>query len=232
MRKRYSLSVAVAVVLISVVVLSSVALASYPSTVKLDIKAIAADDQIRGIGVMVLGLPKPTGWVYSYEPGFDLFASYDIVVTLAGLPVTPSMVFCQLIMLNPVNPPNAAKQFPGETIKTVPIDESVNFVCKARWLNSGVGALDVYYVGPVAATEIGDYMLVIQAIMSVGKVNIWGTDTQKLCLLGFSMGIAVLQITLPDGSLRYTWNDALGGINCQDAAWAQRIAFGVPIPTS
>lgn len=230
MRKRYCLSAAGSV-LILVVMLSSIApaMASYPSSVTLEVTSIASDDQTRRTGIIVLGLSKPGGWTLPYQPGSDFTAHYTFAVRLTGVPTNPTYVIVQVVMMNRVVP--LTKQDSWENLKTVPVDKTANFVAKARWLCPGVGFLDVYYIGSVTKEQIGDYMLVITAGCKVGKVTIWGTTLQKICVLGFSMGSTYWSI-FSYGTFYYTWDDPVGPFSsCEEAAWAQRRALGVPMLT-
>lgn len=233
--RKYGLSAA-ASVLILVVMLSSIApaMASYPSSVTLEVTATAMDDSIRRTGIIVFYYSKPAGWPLTYQPGSDFVAHYTFTVKLTGLPTNPTGFVCQVVMMNKVNLPYSfpPRQFGVEIMKTVPVDKSANFVAKSRWVSPGVGALDVYYIGPVTPDQIGDYMLVISAWWTVGKVTIWGTCEQKLCILGFSMGSAYLASMRPDGTTHYSWDDALGPFaSCEEAVWWQRRYLGVPIST-
>jgi len=233
MKERYCLYVASSV-LILVMMLSSVApvMASYPSSVAIEVTAMALDDETRQTGIIVLGLAKPGGWPLPYQAGSDFTAHYTLAAKLAGIPTTPTYSLVQLVMMNRVNVLDPNKQFAKEYMKTVPYDKTANFIGKFRWITPGVGFLDVYYVGSVSSSQIGDYMLVIQIGIKVGKVTVWGTCEQKLCILGFSMGSIYMATQRPDLTLHCSWDDPLGPFaSCEEAAWWQRRYFGIPIST-
>ena len=227
---------AVASALIAIVMLTSIApaAATYPSSIRVNIKSTAEDDLVRRTGIMVLGSGKPAGWPFSYSAGWDYFAQYELVVDFQGLPISPDYVICQALRMDLVNPPTTpgSRQFGSESLKTKVTDVSANIICKFRSVSPGVGSLDLYWIGGLSNNNIADYMIVINIGVHIGDATIWGTDSLDLCVLGFSMDANVLSFTMPDGSVRYTWVNPMSGFfSCQDAAWWQRRYLGVSIPT-
>jgi len=230
---------AVASALIAIVMLTSIApaAATYPSSIRVNIKLTAEDDQVRRTGIMVLGSSgEPGGWPFLYSAGWDYFAQYQLVIDFQGIPTAPDYFLCQVLKMDMVNPPilpPGTRQFSSESLKTKLTDATMNVVCKLRSISAGVGVLDLYWTGGLSNDNIADYMIVISAGLKIGKVTIWGTDSVDLCVLGFSMDSNVYAFTMPDGTVRYTWVNPMSGFfSCQDAVWWQRRYYHVPIPTA
>ena len=155
----------------------------------MQVTTIAEDDAVRKTGVMALGLaPTEPGWPasipkYSWT---DYMAQYKILVTFNGVPISPDYVFCQVVekdVVHPIDP-----QFSEEVYKTKLTDRSDAFVCKVRWITSGVGVLDLYYLGPKTALNVADYVVVFSAGARIGRSFVWGSDVQNVCVLGWMMG--------------------------------------------
>jgi len=187
----------------------------------LQVTTIAEDDAVRKTGVMALGLaPTEPGWPasipkYSWT---DYMAQYKILVTFNGVPISPDYVFCQVVekdVVHPIDP-----QFSEEVYKTKLTDRSDAFVCKVRWITSGVGVLDLYYLGPKTALNVADYVVVFSAGARIGRSFVWGSDVQNVCVLGWMMG-------------DYGSDDPLGPFaSSQEAVIWQRYYLGLPIPIS
>ena len=233
MRKEYCLP-AVASLLIFGLLFSSIApvgaaIARPKALPVLEITTIAEDDEFRKTGVIVFGLPVPTGWPKPSEPGFDKLAQYKILVTYNGVPVTPNLIVCQVFEKDKIAP-GKLKQFYEELVKTVVIDVSDNFFCKPRWGKPGVGVLDVYYLGPQHKEYIADNVMVVYASLKVGRSTIWGTEIQDICTLGWSMADNSNSITKPDGSTHWTWDNPLGPfVSCEEASIWQKVYMDFPI---
>jgi hypothetical protein len=180
-----------------------------------------------------------------YQPGWDLLSQHKILATLNGVPTTPATAFCEVVEKEKAKiPPQTTKtpakrQFPDEQIKTTLQDVTDNFVCKFRWLKPGVGALDVYFVGPgvPASNFVADHMLIVTVSYKIGTKSVFASDLQDICILGWSMGQNVLAIglflpyTLSTGfygDVYWSWDDALGRfVSCDEAAaWQLTYYFG------
>jgi hypothetical protein len=177
-----------------------------------------------------------------FQLGWDLLSQHKILATLNGVPTTPTTVLCEIVEKEKAKiPPQTTKspskrQFPDEGIKTTLQDVTDNFVCKFRWIKPGVGALDVYFVGPGRPADnfIADHMLIVTVGYKVGRNTIWASDLQDICILGWSMGDNVLAIglfypyTLSTGvysEVYWSWDDALGHfVSCDEAA-AWQLAY-------
>ena len=171
--------------------------------------------------------------------GMDLLSQHKILATLDGVPTTPTYLLCEIIEKEKakIPPPDtktpSKRQFPDELLKTTLKDVTSHFVCKFRWIKPGVGALDVYFVGPRVEDFIADHMLIVTVGYKVGKTTLWASELQDICILGWSMGENTLQIKLfenPGSSTQpsqdeyfWSWDDALGPFaSCDEAALWQR----------
>jgi len=158
------------------------------------------------------------------------------------------------------------KQASWENLMTKLVDVSDKFVCKPRWktptpgLLESAGVLDVYYVGPlpdavgtntapavgVTGKEVGvwiaDYIVVVEATITIGRTVVFGAEVQDICVLGWATSPANNApnvrdlpdwiITKPDGSQHYIWQQALGNyVGCEELALAQRAALGILLET-
>jgi hypothetical protein len=185
-----------------------------------------------------------------YKVGWDLLSQHKILATLNGVPTTPTTVLCEIVEKEKAKiPPQDTKspskrQFPDEQIKTTLQDVTDNFVCKFRWIKPGVGALDVYFIGPRVSNFIADHMLIVTVGYKVGRNTIWASELQDICILGWSMGTNVLAIglfdtyTLSTGTYKdiyWSWDDAIGKfVSCDEAAAWQLAYFtgGWPYSTN
>jgi hypothetical protein len=182
-------------------------------------------------------------WPKAELPGWDLLSQHKILATLNGVPTTPTTVLCEIVEKEKAKiPPQDTKspskrQFPDEQIKTTLQDVTSNFVCKFRWIKPGVGALDVYFVGPGVSSFIADHMLIVTVGYKVGRNTIWASELQDICILGWSMGQEVLALglfepyTLSTGvylDIYWSWDDAIGPfVSCDEAAaWQLAWIYG------
>jgi len=191
------------------------------------------------------------GMAYGYGAGMDLLSQHKILATLNGVPTKPDYFLCEVIEKEKAKiPPMTSKtpskrQFDDELIKTTVKDVSSNFICKVHWVKPGVGALDVYFIGPRTKHFIADHMLIVTMGWKVGRTTVWASDLQDICILGWSMDSRLLQIKLfynpgkstwPDGNEYYwSWQDALWNfVSCDEAAAWQRtwIEGGWPYSTN
>jgi hypothetical protein len=178
-----------------------------------------------------------------YQPGYDLLSQHKILATLNGVPTKPDYTLCEIVekekaKIPPQDSKTASKrQFPDEVIKTTMIDVTSNFVCKFRWIKPGVGSLDVYFVGPHVYNFIADHMLIVTLGYKVGKMTVWASDLQDICILGWAMGLEGLGIQLfPPSTLSaglyfneyWSWPDPMGPfVSCDEAAaWQLAWIFG------
>jgi hypothetical protein len=174
-----------------------------------------------------------------YSAGMELLSQHKILATLNGVPTKPDYFLCEVIEKEKAKiPPMTTKtpstrQFDDEIIKTTVKDVSSNFICKVWWVKPGVGALDVYFVGPRVKNFIADHMLIVTLGWKVGRNTVWASDLQDICILGWSMGENRLKIflfknpgksTWPAGTeYYYSWNDPLHEfVSCDEAAAWQR----------
>jgi hypothetical protein len=179
-------------------------------------------------------------------PGMDLLSQHKILATLNGVPTKPDYVLCELVekekaKIPPMDTKTPAKrQFPDEIIKTTLQDVTSNFICKVNWIKPGVGALDVYFVGPRVSNFIADHMLIVTVGYKAGRTTIWASDLQDICILGWAMSLDpdstdVLAISLfwnpglstfPGGYEYYwSWPDPIGQfVSCDEAA-AWQLAY-------
>jgi hypothetical protein len=160
------------------------------------------------------------------------------------------------------------KQGDWENLMTKLVDVSDKFVCKPRWksptagLLESSGVLDVYYVGPLpkapktstnpaladpglsgvaAGVWIADYIVVVEATITIGRTVVFGAEVQDICVLGWAVTAGALPnvrraadwiITKPDGSHHYIWQEAFGNfVGCEELALAQRDALGILLQT-
>ena len=146
-----------------------------------------------------------------YGQGMELLSQHKILATLNGVPTKPDYFLCEVIEKEKAKiPPMTTKtpskrQFDDELIKTTVKDVSSNFICKVHWVKPGVGALDVYFVGPRVKNFIADHMLIITMGWKVGRTTVWASDLQDICILGWSMDEQVLGIRLFDNPGKSTW---------------------------
>jgi hypothetical protein len=170
----------------------------------------------------------------NYGAGMDLLSQHKILATLNGVPTKPDYLLCEVVEKEKAKiPPMTSKtpslrQFPDEIIKTTLIDVTSNFICKVNWIKPGVGALDVYFVGPVVSQFIADHMLIVTAGYKVGKMTIWASELQDICILGWSMDSNVLSISMFPGyglstgtytDTYYSWPNPMNGfVSCDEAA--------------
>jgi len=185
------------------------------------------------------------------SPGMDLLSQHKILATLNGVPTKPDYVLCEIVekekaKIPPATTKDASKrQFDDEMIKTTLRDVTNNFICKFHWVKPGVGALDVYFIGPKVKNFIADHMLIVTVGYKVGRTTVWASDLQDICILGWSMGAEHLAIYLfktPGLSLAATrweyyhsWDDPLHNfVSCDEAAAWQLawIAGGWPYSTN
>lgn len=271
MNKKYYLPAIASLFIIAIVAASvapvySVALLSPRSVPSLVVKTIAEDDEMRKTGIILLGMTTPSfdfdvlfqpfgpniqfpavvvtpGWPEPNVQTFPKFlAQFKMLVSFNGVPVTPTTITCQVIEKDKVNPIKD-KQFPAENLKTRPLDQSQNFVCKFRPAKPGVGVLDVYYVGPTTGQYIADYVLNVGASVTIGRNVVFGQEIQDICVLGWPSTLVQFEIgsvnfafkpviiTKPDGTIHVVYPDALGTVaSCEDMALMQHYALGIPIP--
>jgi hypothetical protein len=66
---------------------------------------------------------------------------------------------------------------------------------------------------------IADYVLVVEATITIGRTVIFGTDVQDICVLGWAVDpitgfplppATPFTITKPDGKPHHIWQNALG----------------------
>jgi len=230
------------------------------------VKTIAEDDEMRKTGIILLGMTTPStdfdtlfqdvgqaiqfpavvvtpGWLEPNVATSPKFLSqFKLLVSFNGVPVTPTTITCQVIEKDKVNPIKD-KQFPAENLKTRPVDQSQNFVCKFRPAKPGVGVLDVYYVGPTTGQYIADYVLNVGASVTIGRNVVFGQEIQDICVLGWPSTLVMFDIgdasfafkpviiTKPDGTTHVVYPDALGTVaNCEDMVLMQHYALGLTIP--
>jgi len=197
----------------------------------LRVETVAEDDPLRDTGIMVLGLrPTSSGWPsrIPVQTGADLVAHYKIVTSLNGIPISPLAVIAMVVRVDYRNP--STRQFPSESTMSGLTEVSSEFVCMYRPVAPGVGALDVYYVGPQTKEHVANYILVVQAYAKIGGHNIFGTDLQDLCVLGWSMDSHYWVTALPDGEKHYGWEDPLGPFaSCDEAVFWQRAYLGLSV---
>jgi hypothetical protein len=212
------------------------------------VKTIPQDDQVLKKGIMVLGLPEPTGWPKGYAPGSDLMSQHKLLVSFNGQPIfwkigeAGVVITCNVLEKDKVNPVpdkfgTPTKQFPQENLVTTLTDVSDKFICKPHWKTpadmpgwyESAGVLDVYYTGPIVPTVIADNILSVTATLVIERVVIQGTDMQDICLLGWSMSPNWMTLTLPDhGATIILWNNAMGEFaGCEQAALEQRYYLGI-----
>ena len=176
--------------------------------------------------------------------GMDLLSQHKILATLNGVPTTPTYVLCEIVEKEKAKiPPTSTKatgkrQFDDEMIKTTLKDVTNNFICKFHWIKPGVGALDVYFVGPRVKDFIADHMLIITVGYKINRTTIWASDLQDICILGWSMGREWLSIALfknpgqSTGQKRWefydSWDDPLYNfVSCDEAAaWQLAWIYG------
>jgi len=184
-----------------------------------------------------------------YQPGWDLLSQHKILATLNGVPTKPDYLLCEVVEKEKAKvPPMSSKtpskrQFPDELVKTTLTDVTSNFICKVNWIKPGVGALDVYFVGPKVTNFIADHMVIVTVGYKVNRNTIWASDIQDICILGWAMNNvgdedAVLGIilfynsglsTAPGGNEYYwSWPDAMGHfVSCDEAAaWQLTLITG------
>jgi hypothetical protein len=167
-------------------------------------------------------------------PGWDLLSQHKVLATLNGVPTTPTYFLCEVVEKEKAKiPPQTTKspsliQFPDEIVGTTLQDVSSNFICKDHWIKPGVGALDVYFVGPHSSNFIADHMLIVTVGYTVGRTTIWASELQDICILGWSMAENTMAITLFTGvtlsayggdDVYWSWDDAMGPfVSCDEAA--------------
>jgi hypothetical protein len=181
-------------------------------------------------------------WPKPYAYGWDLLSQHKILATLNGVPTKPDYVLCEVVEKEKAKiPPMTSKtpslrQFPDEIIKTTLIDVTSNFVCKVNWIKPGVGALDVYFVGPHVSNFIADHMLIVTVGYKVNRSTVWASDLQDICILGWSMGANTLAVGLfinpglsaapAYAEIYWSWDDALGPfVSCDEAAAWQLVYY-------
>jgi len=175
-------------------------------------------------------------WPKDLAPGWDLLSQHKILATLNGVPTTPTYTLCEIVEKEKAKiPPQTSKtpslrQFPDEIIGTTLKDVTSNFICKFHWIKPGVGALDVYFVGPHVSNFIADHMLIVTiGYKPAGsRTTIWASELQDICILGWSMAAETMAITLFTGvtlsayggdDVYWSWDDALGPfVSCDEAA--------------
>jgi len=173
-------------------------------------------------------------------PGMDLLSQHKILATLNGVPTRPDYLLCEVVEKEKAKiPPMSSKtpskrQFNDEIIKTTLTDVTSNFICKVNWIKPGVGALDVYFVGPRVTNFIADHMLIVTAGYKVNRNTIWASDVQDICILGWAMGptpndeefLATILFwnsglsTVPGQyEIYWSWPDPMGPfVSCDEAA--------------
>lgn len=202
------------------------------------VKTIPEDDELRKTGIIVLAKDqtdfeakmKETTRTYTYQ---DLLAQYKIIVSYNGVPITPTLLICQVIEKDKVNPIKD-EQGTWENLKTDLVDQSGNFVCKFRWGKVGVGVVDIYYKGEVKPQYLADYVVMIAAAYTVGRTTIYGAEIQDVCVLGWDLKPLLKQWTKPDGDQHYDYPDPLGDfVSCEDATMYQKhVLLLLPVPWS
>jgi len=231
MNKRYLPAIASLLIIAVAMTSFTPVLADLPTRLyaqpTLRVTTIAEDDEARHTGVMwmsesILTFSKPTLQ--------DLLAQFKILVSYNGFPVTPTSTYCQFVEKDKANPMKD-KQFTAENLKSVPV-ENPYFTCKFRWGKPGVGVIDVYYIGPIAAQYIADYILVVGVDYVVGRTTVWGTEIQDICLLGFPLPGTILGVIVKgNGDPHPIVADPLGAwTSCEDLALVEKDALGVGIP--
>jgi len=199
---------------------------------------IPEDDELRKTGIIVLAKDEAdfrtkmaaTTRVYTYQ---DLLAQYKLLVSYNGQPIRPTLIACQVIEKDKVNPIKN-EQGTWENLKTDLVDQTGNFVCKFRWGKVGVGVVDVYYKGEVNPQYLSDYVVVILAAYTVGRTTIYGTEIQDVCVLGWPVDNVKFSWTKPDGDFHWDYADPLGEfVSCEDATMYQKHhQLGLPVPWS
>jgi hypothetical protein len=174
-------------------------------------------------------------WPKPRMEGWDLLSQHKVLATLNGVPTTPDYLLCEIVekekaKIPPMDSKTASKrQFLDEIVKTTLQDVTSNFVCKFHWIKPGVGALDVYFVGPRVDNFIADHMVIVTVGYKVGRNTVWASELQDICILGWSMGNNGMFIwlfdnpgvsaTLPYPEGYFSWDDALGPfVSCDEAA--------------
>jgi len=214
---------------------------------ELAVEVTAQDDEARNTGVMVLcpGGPPPAGDTRATDADTcdndgddmwqDLHAGYDLTIALNGAPIEASIA-CMVTQAQTVSPSDPMDSF--EDFRTELTDVSVDFVCVIRSVAPGIGALDLYYVGPPDAEAVGSYDLVVEAFVTIDTKVIFATDTQHICMLGWpfndngaNMTFAV-DASTPDGlkHVKRAPHPLDGFAGCGDAALHQRELLGLSIP--
>jgi len=197
--------------------------------------------QVGGVCVKHYFTPAwPKDKYYAY--GWDYLSQHKILATLNGVPTKPDYVLCEVVEKEKAKiPPMTSKtpslrQFPDEIIKTTLIDVTSNFVCKVNWIKPGVGALDVYFVGPHVSNFIADHMLIVTVGYKVNRSTIWASELQDICILGWSMGTNTMAVGLfinpglsaapAYAEIYWSWNDPLGEfVSCDEAAAWQLVYY-------
>jgi hypothetical protein len=171
----------------------------------------------------------------------DKWASYKIIVTYGGQLLDPSILSadCEIIQKDTVEP--KLPQFPEEQLKRVVTDVTSQFACKFRWLpNESVGVLDVYLTGTQTSEMIAPYIVVVDVWATVGTTEVYGTEMQDLCVLGFPWSgfdtdwqTYATPFRKPENIWVIGYPDPLDGfVSCDEATLVQRVFYGAYIPTS
>jgi len=184
-----------------------------------------------------------------------------------GVSVVCNVVEKDKINVVPDPKTDKGKQGSWENLMTTLQDVSDKFVCKPRWKSptpgyyQSDGVLDVYYVGPLPAAATGtasngapiggatglsvapwiaDYIVVVEAFITIGRTVIFGVDIQDICVLGWAVEGPLVTIatpdttiTKPDGTQHWIWTaGAMGSwVSCDELALAQRDVVALKLLT-
>jgi hypothetical protein len=161
---------------------------------KLEVTTIPQDDQVRGTGVMILGIDPEDPATPKDPLPYDLMSQHKLLVTYNGATVTWALgtvgvaITCNVLEKDTVPPTvdpktNTGQQFPHEELLTKLTDVSDKFVCKPRWKSpaSGTvessGVLDVYFVGPLPSAPVtSDDSTQASPGLSGDDVKVWIAD--------------------------------------------------------
>jgi len=209
----------------------------YQNSPTLFVRTIPEDDEMRKTGIILLA-DTQVNFRAGTPLARDLLAQYKVLVSYNGVPVTPTIFYCQIIEKDKYNPLKS-HQGSWENLASLPKDMSANFECKWRVGKAGVGVIDVYWVGPTgtaAVTNVGqfiaDYVVVIGASYMIGRTTVYGAEIQDVCVLGWPINVGTpYVITKPDKSQHWVWSNPLGTfVSCEDAALYQKDLLGLQIP--
>mgnify|MGYP001055318543 CR=1 FL=1 len=236
-RKRYLMTIVVAIIVVSAIIVGSYVYLIPPAKVELRMISEQEESRLTGVTAMILCPSKAGEMGLCNTDERDLHAKYRLVVQ----PPPPSevglRVGCKVLEIerltsldNPLFP--VVRSWAFETLRTPLMDATSNFTCSYTRTGEGTFELDLALIAdPHDEQLIARYLLLVtigydEPLLPFGLLsrNANGTDIGDLCLLGYHIG------KHPPPGTPESEKTLAEFVSCDEAVLWQRELLNIPPP--